>query len=109
MPRTRRKSDNPAAVGLAQAIAAYAYGLRVQDFGGPRGAPKVAEARQVAMYLARVALRLGTRQIARAFGRDHATVLHACRRVEEAREDPAFDRSLEWLEIQLRRAAEATP
>jgi hypothetical protein len=34
-------------------------------------------------------------------------VVHACRRVEEAREDPGFDRTVEWLETLVRRAAGA--
>jgi chromosomal replication initiation ATPase DnaA len=57
------------------------------------------------MYLARVALRRSLRETGRAFGRDHKTIAHACRRIEEAREDPAFDRTVEWLETLVRRAA----
>ena len=49
-------------------------------------------------------LKRGLREVARAFGRTHPTVLHACRRIEEAREDPVFDRTVEWLEGVVRRA-----
>ena len=88
-------------------MAAHAYGLSLKELASRN---RVAdEARQVAMYLARVGLRLGLRETARGFGRNHKAVTHACRRVEEAREDPAFDRTVEWLETTLRRAAGATP
>jgi chromosomal replication initiator protein len=48
--------------------------------------------RQVGMYLARKLTRLSLQEIGDYFGgRDHSTVLHACRKVEEAlRYDPAL-------------------
>jgi len=95
--------DNKGEITLAQAVAAYAYGLALSDF---QQRSRVADrARQVGMYLAHVSLRLGLREVGRGFGRDHKAVAHACRRIEEAREDPAFDRTVEWLETLTRRAA----
>jgi chromosomal replication initiator protein len=49
----------------------------------PRRSAKVARARQVAMYLARELTPLSLAEIARGFGRDHTTVLHAIRVVGE--------------------------
>ena len=69
--------------------------------------PQILKGRQLGMYLARMSLKRGLRETARAFGRTHPTVLHACRRIEEAREDPAFDRTVEWLEKLVQRAAGA--
>lgn len=94
-------------IGLAQAIAAQAYGLSLKELEARNRMAD--EARLVAMYLARVVLGLGLRETGRRFGRNHKAVLNACRRVEEAREDPSFDRTVEWLETVLRRAAGATP
>jgi chromosomal replication initiation ATPase DnaA len=62
-----------------------------------RSAP-VALARQTAMYLARVVHGLSFRDIALAFGRDPRTVVHACRRIEERRDDPVFDAFVVRLE-----------
>ena len=46
---------------------------------------KVSRARQLAMYLTRELTDLSLPEIARAFNRrDHTTVMHAIRRVEEA-------------------------
>ena len=48
--------------------------------------PRVARARQLAMYLARELTPLSLAQIAREFNRDHSTVLHALKAVERRNE-----------------------
>ena len=63
-----------------------------------RGRARVALARQVAMYLAHVALRLSFTEVGELFGRDRTTVAHACRVIEDRRDDPVFNRVLELLE-----------
>src|ERR1051326_6331370 len=95
--------DRRGEIGLAQAVAAHAFGLALPDL--ETRSRTADRARQLAMYLARMALRLGVRETARGFGRHHRVVLQACRRIEEAREDPTFDRTVEWLEAVVRRAA----
>ena len=98
------RDDSPKGeIGLAQAAAAYAFGLGLPDLQARNRTTD--RARQLAMYLARMSLKLGARETARGFGRNHRAVVHACRRIEEAREDPAFDRTVEWLEMLVRRAA----
>src|SRR3954451_5246709 len=96
-------TDRRGEIGLAQAVATHAFGLALPDLA--TRSRKADRARQLGMYLARVVLRLGLRETARGFGRNHRAVLQACRRIEEAREDPAFDRTVEWLETLVRRAA----
>lgn len=63
-----------------------------------RGVARTAFARQVAMYLAHVACRLTLTEVGRLFGRDRTTVAHACRIVEDRRDDIALDRVLDLLE-----------
>lgn len=70
-----------------------------------RGRSRVAFARQVAMYLAHVAFGLTLTTVGRAFGRDRTTVSHACALVEDARDDPDIDRTLELLEAIVKRLA----
>ena len=53
------------------------------DLSSPRRTPRVARARQLAMYLTRELTALSLAQIAREFDRDHSTVLYAIRAVEE--------------------------
>lgn len=48
-------------------------------------------AQQIAMYVCHVGLRLTMTDIARGFGRDRTTVGYACAKVEDRRDDHAFD------------------
>ncbi|MEA2882196.1 MAG: hypothetical protein QOH32_1452 [Bradyrhizobium sp.] len=76
------------------------FGLDLPDLFGPtRGAPRVAFARQVAMYLAHVGFQLSLGAISRVFDRDRTTVAHACRVVEDGRDDIWLDCRLEALEL----------
>ena len=94
-------------VGLAQAVAAHAYGIDIATMQRPgRGSRETSKARQVAMYLAHVGLHVGAVTVARSFGRNHKAVAHACQQIEAAREDPSFNRTLDWLETLVRRASE---
>lgn len=99
-------TDRKGEIGLAQAVAAHAFGLALPDL--ERRSQKTDRARQLGMYLARMALKLGLRETARGFGRNHRAVVQACHRIEDAREDPTFDRTVEWLEALVRRAAGVT-
>lgn len=69
---------------------------------------KFARPRQVAMYLMRSHTALSLPQIGNRFnGKDHTTVLHACRRIPELmREDPKFAAEVESLRQSL---VKATP
>ena len=71
-------------------------------FGSTRGAPRAAYARQVAMYLAHVEFALSFETIGRAFGRDRTTVSHACRVVEDGRDDIWVDCRVAALELLCR-------
>ena len=62
-----------------------------------------AAARALAMYLAHVGLGQPLGRVAREFRRHRSTVAHACRRIEERREEPGCDRWIEGLEQRLRR------
>lgn len=63
-----------------------------------RGVARTAFARQVAMYLAHVACRMSLTEVGRVFGRDRTTVAHACRLVEDKRDNATLDRALDLLE-----------
>ena len=63
-----------------------------------RGSPRVAFARQVAMYLAHVVSGLSLTEVGALFARDRTTVSHACSVVEDRRDDPELDGRLEHLE-----------
>ena len=76
------------------------FGVAADDLtSATRGPPRIAFARQVAMYLAHVGLGLSFEAIGRAFGRDRTTVAHACRTIEDGRDDIWLDCRLATLEL----------
>jgi chromosomal replication initiation ATPase DnaA len=80
-------------------LVADGFGLDAATMMSPtRGARRAAYARQVAMYLAHVGFALSFEAIGRAFDRDRTTVSHACRVVEDSRDDEKLDRRLASLE-----------
>ncbi|MBA3323997.1 MAG: chromosomal replication initiator protein DnaA [Rhodobacteraceae bacterium] len=81
------------------------YTLRMSDLLSARRARAVARPRQVAMYLAKMLTSKSLPDIGRRFGgRDHTTVIHAVRKIEELR---ATDNQIaEDVEL-LRRMLEA--
>ncbi len=56
------------------------------------------------MYLTHVAFGLTMARTAAAFGRDRSTAAHACRLIEDERDDATFDARLDALETLLRDA-----
>ncbi|HEY2159710.1 MAG TPA: chromosomal replication initiator protein DnaA [Solirubrobacteraceae bacterium] len=71
-------------IGEIQAAVASRYGLAVSDLLSPSRAARVTWPRQLAIYLAREFTETSLQTIGDAFGgRNHATVLHACKRVSD--------------------------
>jgi chromosomal replication initiator protein len=71
-------------IGHIQATVASHYGLAVSELVSPSRAARVAWPRQLAIYLTREFTDTSLQSIGQAFGgRNHATVLHACKRVSE--------------------------
>ncbi|HKD24109.1 MAG TPA: chromosomal replication initiator protein DnaA [Rhizomicrobium sp.] len=75
------------------------YKLDLRDFHSPQRSRRVARPRQVAMYLARELTERSLPEIGRRFGgRDHTTVLHACRRIAAlCEEDPVLKQEVDFL------------
>ena len=63
-----------------------------------RGDARTAFARQVAIYVARTRLGLSFTAAGRLFGRDRTTAAHACRRVEERRDERWADELVERVD-----------
>ncbi|HXD89270.1 MAG TPA: helix-turn-helix domain-containing protein [Urbifossiella sp.] len=82
---------------------AAAYGVTRKELLGPSRLRRVLVPRQVAMYLARELSGLSLPRLGSAFGgRDHTTVLHACRKVEaEAEIDAALAGMVKQLRAEL--------
>ncbi len=95
-----------ARVNLAQTAVAQAFNVALAEMRAPtrRKAP-IAFARQTAMYLSHVALGVSLTRTGACFGRDRTTASHACRIIEERRDDPRFDMQLCRLEEGLAQIA----
>jgi chromosomal replication initiator protein len=65
-------------------VASY-YKIRIADLNSDRRSRTIARPRQVAMALAKELTQHSYPEIGESFGRDHTTVLHACRKIEELR------------------------
>ena len=84
---------------MLQALVAARFGVPLTELRwASRGRAAAAFSRQVAMYLAHVSFGANYTAIGRAFGRDRTTAAHACRLVEERREDPRLEAVLNQLE-----------
>jgi chromosomal replication initiator protein len=82
--------DRMVTIDNIQKTVAQYYKLRVADLISKRRTRSIARPRQVAMALAKELTNHSLPEIGDAFGgRDHTTVLHACRKVAELREDKA--------------------
>ena len=85
-----RAHDRRITIDEIQRKVAEHYNLRLTDMHSARRARNVARPRQVAMYLSKLLTARSLPEIGRKFGgRDHTTVMHAIRKVEELMGDDA--------------------
>ncbi|MCK5284706.1 MAG: chromosomal replication initiator protein DnaA [Alphaproteobacteria bacterium] len=85
-----RAHDRRITIDEIQRKVADHYNLRLTDMHSARRARSVARPRQVAMYLAKQLTARSLPEIGRKFGgRDHTTVMHAVRKIEELMEEDA--------------------
>lgn len=79
------------------------YNLRSSDMVSKRRPNNIAFPRQIAMYLSRMLTNHSLQEIGESFGgRDHGTVIHACKTVENMMDqDESVKRSVEYLGNQL--------
>ena len=79
------------------------YRIRQSEMGSARRSREVARPRQIAMYIAKQLTQRSLPEIGRRFGgRDHTTVIHAVRRIEELRAaDAEIDADVRLLLRQL--------
>src|SRR5690606_24936467 len=100
-----RSSDRKITVEEIQRKVSDHYNIRLSDMIGPKRVRSYARPRQVAMYLAKQLTTRSLPEIGRRFGgRDHTTVIHGVRRIEDLKQKDS--QIADDLEL-LRRALEA--
>jgi len=92
-------------IEVIQKKVAEHFDIRLADMTSKRRPENIAFPRQIAMYLARQMTESSLNTIGEAFGgRDHGTVLHACRLVKDRMEiDSNVRQVVHYLEKQLQR------
>ena len=94
-----RLSDRKVTIEEIQRRVSEHYNIRLSDMIGPKRVRTIARPRQVAMYLAKQLTSRSLPEIGRRFGgRDHTTVMHGVKRIEELRNsDHQIDEDIELL------------
>jgi chromosomal replication initiator protein len=103
-PRARNSAETT--IERIQEVVAGHFDLSVADLVSSSRAARIAWARQLAIHLARELTAASLQEVGRRFGgRNHATVLHACKRVSDRiASSPDDAAELEALEAVLRRS-----
>ena len=100
-----RSNERRITIDEIQRKVAEHFNIRLGEMTSDRRARAVARPRQVAMYLAKQLTTRSLPEIGRKFGgRDHTTVMHAVRKIEELKgTDPALAEDVELLRRMLQR------
>jgi chromosomal replication initiator protein len=98
-----RANDRRVTIEEIQKRVSEHFNIRIADMHSARRARAVARPRQVAMFLAKQLTSRSLPEIGRKFGgRDHTTVMHAVKKVEELRQtDSAFCEDVDLLRRML--------
>jgi chromosomal replication initiator protein len=101
----REEAGRQVSIDSIQKVVAEHFDVRLADMTSRRRPASIAFPRQIAMYLSRSLTKGSLMEIGEAFGgRDHGTVIHACKKVaERVDEEPGLKESIARIESQLRR------
>jgi chromosomal replication initiator protein len=93
------EDEKPVTTDHIQRIVCEHFALKLSDMKAKKRTKEVALPRQVAMYLSKQLTSLSLNDIGKNFGgKDHATVIYACKQVEEKKaKDEMFGRMIESL------------
>ncbi|MDI6728429.1 MAG: chromosomal replication initiator protein DnaA [Thermodesulfovibrionales bacterium] len=98
------EDDKPITVETIQKAVCEYFGIKAQELKTKKRTKEVANARQIAMYIAKQLTQLSLSEIGRCFGgKDHATVIYACKQIEDRRSrDENLNKSIENIIKKLR-------
>ena len=91
--------ERPITIESIQKTVCDFYNLKLTDIKARKRTKEIALPRQVAMYISKQITDSSLNDIGKAFGgKDHATVIYACKQIEERRgKDETFNRMIENL------------
>ncbi len=99
------QAQNQLTIEMIQKRVADHYQIRHSDMTSKRRPNNIAIPRQIAMYITRTLTKHSLQEIGDAFGgRDHGTVIHACKAVDNMMEqDSSVRGTVDFLKVQLSR------
>ena len=102
-----QEAKNVMTIDRVQKGVAESYDIRLADMVSRKRPAAIAFPRQIAMYLARELTGLSYQELGSAFGgRDHGTIMHACRAIERRMGlDEPLRLRVKGIETQLKRMA----
>ena len=101
----REEASRQISIDAIQKAVAEHYDVRLADMTSRRRPASIAFPRQVAMFLSRSLTKGSLMEIGEAFGgRDHGTVIHACKKItEQIEKESGLKETIAMIESQLRR------
>jgi chromosomal replication initiator protein len=101
----QEEARNSVTIEQIQRRVAEHFDVRLADMTSKRRPANIAFPRQVAMYLARELTKASLNEIGEAFGgRDHGTVLHACKTVKKRmKEQDSVRQTISFIDSSLKR------
>jgi chromosomal replication initiator protein len=101
----REEAGKQVTIDAIQRVVADHYDVRLADMTSRRRPASIAFPRQIAMYLSRTLTKGSLMEIGEAFGgRDHGTVIHACKKITSQMElDASVRDAVGVIEASLRR------
>lgn len=79
--------NRPITIELIQKTVSETLGIKLQDIRSKKRTKEIANARKLAMYVTKKLTNLSLTEIGNAFGgKDHATVIYACKQIEKEQE-----------------------
>lgn len=102
---TKERRSAPITVEAVQKAVASHFSVRIADLKGPRRHKGISRPRMIAMFLSRELTGSSFPEIGLRFGgKDHSTVINACKRITKLREeDPELRSAVDHLREQLTR------
>jgi chromosomal replication initiator protein len=93
------EDEKPVTTDQIQKVVCEHFGIKLADMKAKKRTKEIALPRQIAMYLSKKLTSLSLNDIGKNFGgKDHATVIYACKQIEEKRsKDEGFHRMVEHL------------
>ncbi|MCL2506332.1 MAG: chromosomal replication initiator protein DnaA [Endomicrobia bacterium] len=104
-----KQTDVRITIEQIQKVIAQDFNMDLRDMRSKRRTDAIAFPRQIAMYLARtLSDEFSTNDIGEAFGgRDHTTVMHACKKIsEKVNSDPYFNTKINQLIKKIRESSD---